>query len=91
MNIELVEKGTICHYCHQDFNGLEEAWINELTDGSNSYYHLRCGGKLFVYRIEGVLPPHLFRALVKELQNPLPLELRDRPQVTLDAFIGEEE
>ena len=43
-----------------------------------------------VYRIEGVLPQHLFEACVDRLNEPLPLELQDKGQKTLDDF-GEEE
>ena len=89
MNIKNVEKGTICHYCHQEFNGHEEAWVNELNNGEESYYHLRCGGKLFVYRIEGVLPKHLFEAVIEKLQHPLPKS--DEGQKSLDEYTEEEE
>ena len=41
-----------------------------------------------VYRIEGVLPKHLFEAVVTELKNPLPVE--DNGQTTLDDFQEEE-
>ena len=92
MDIIKVKEGTHCHYCHQEFNGLDEAWVNILPNGDESYYHLRCGGKLFIYRIEGVLPKHLFAACVEELNKPLPKELKvkDKEQTTLDDF-GEEE
>ena len=92
MNIQNVEQGTICHYCHQEFNGIEEAWVNPLPNGEESFYHLRCAGKLFVYRIEGVLPKHLFGAVINQLNEPLPKELkvRDKGQTALDDF-GEEE
>jgi hypothetical protein len=92
MKIETPDEETICHYCHQKFNGIEEAWVNPLPNGEESHYHLRCAGKLFVYRIEGVLPKHLFNAVIKELNEPLPEELKvkDKGQTTLDEF-GEEE
>jgi hypothetical protein len=82
MNIRTIEEGTLCHYCREPFNGAEEGLVQEIADGE-SYYHLRCGGKLMLYRIEGVLPKHLFDACIRELQNPLPLELTDPQQTTL--------
>jgi hypothetical protein len=47
-----------------------------------------------VYRIEGVLPQHLFMACVEKLNEPLPESLFvkiDENQTTLDEFSGEEE
>ena len=82
MNIKTIKEGTLCHYCREPFNGAEEGLVQEITDGE-SYYHLRCGGKLMLYRIEGVLPKHLFDACIRELQNPLPIELADPQQTTL--------
>jgi hypothetical protein len=35
--------------------------------------------------MEGVLPKHLFDACISELQNPLPIELTDPQQTTLDT------
>lgn len=94
MKIEVPEEGTVCHYCHQEFNGIEEALVQELPNGDEAYYHLRCIGKLMVYRIEGVLPKHLFEACVDKLNEPLPEELFikiDENQTTLDDFNEEEE
>ena len=90
MNIKKIEEGKVCHYCRQEFNGVEEGLVQTLPNGEESYYHLRCVGKLMVYRIEGVLPQHLFEACVDKLNEPLPLELQDKGQKTLDDF-GEEE
>jgi len=89
MNIIKIEQGKYCHYCHQEFNGAEEALVQKLPNGDESYYHLRCVGKLMVYRIEGVLPQHLFMSCVEELNKPLPQSLLDKQQTTLDDF-GEE-
>tara|TARA_R100000005_G_C4991595_1_gene198921 strand:- start:790 stop:1056 length:267 start_codon:yes stop_codon:yes gene_type:complete len=83
MNIKTIEEGRFCHYCHEPFNGIEEGLVQEI-EGGQSYYHLRCAGKLMLYRIEGVLPKHLFKACIRELQEPLPLELTDPEQTTLD-------
>jgi hypothetical protein len=94
MNIKTMEEGTICHYCHQEFNGAEEGLVQQLPNGDEAYYHLRCIGKLMVYRIEGVLPQHLFMACVEKLNEPLPESLFvkiDENQTTLDEFSGEEE
>ena len=90
MNIVKVKEGTHCHYCHQEFNGVEEGLVQKLPNGEDSYYHLRCVGKLMVYRIEGVLPQHLFMACVDELNKPLPENLKNN-QTTLDDFEDEEE
>ena len=94
MKIKKMSKESICHYCHENFNGVEEGLIQNLPDGSESYYCLRCIGKLMVYRIEGVLPQHLFMACVDKLNEPLPEELFikiDENQTTLDDFNEEEE
>jgi len=90
MDIKKIEEGTHCHYCQQEFNGVEEGLIQKLPNGDESYYHLRCVGKLMVYRIEGVLPQHLFMACVEELNKPLPQHLKDKQQTTLDDFNEEE-
>lgn len=90
MNIRKIEEGKHCHYCHQEFNGTEEGLVQKLPNGDESYYHLRCVGKLMVYRIEGVLPQHLFMSCVGELNKPLPQSLLDKQQKTLDDF-GEEQ
>jgi len=90
MNIIKIEEGKYCHYCHQEFNGTEEALVQELPNGDESYYHLRCVGKLMVYRIEGVLPQHLFMSCVEKLQEPLPQHLLDKYQKSLEDF-GEEQ
>ena len=93
MNIKTIEEGEWCHYCHQEFNGVEEGFIQPIESGESTY-HLRCIGKLIVYRIEGVLPKHLFRAVVDELSEPLPESLFikiDEEQTTLDDFTSEEE
>tara|TARA_R110002051_G_scaffold278291_3_gene339649 strand:+ start:438 stop:713 length:276 start_codon:yes stop_codon:yes gene_type:complete len=91
MNIKTIEEGTICHYCRQEFNGTEEGLVQMITDGE-AFYHLRCIGKLCVYRIEGVIPQHLFVACIEELNKPLPDNLKDKTiQVTLDAYNEEEE
>ena len=84
MNIRNIEEGKLCHYCREPFNGAEEGLVQDIPMGE-SYYHLRCGGKLMLYRIEGVLPKHLFDACIKELQNPLPVTLGDPNQTTLDT------
>tara|TARA_R110002020_G_scaffold253928_5_gene467646 strand:+ start:318 stop:620 length:303 start_codon:yes stop_codon:yes gene_type:complete len=100
MNIKTMEEGDWCHYCHQEFNGTEEGLVQEIVLGQGTeptvetYYHLRCIGKLMVYRIEGVLPQHLFMACVEQLNKPLPQSLFikiDENQTTLDEFSGEEE
>ena len=95
MKIEKMNKENICHYCHENFNGVEEGLIQTISDGSESYYCLRCVGKLMVYRIEGVLPQHLFMARIEKLNEPLPEELKDKKidegQSTLDEFTGDEE
>ena len=88
MNIKKIEQGKKCHYCREEFNGVEEGLVQLLPNGEESYYHLRCVGKLMVYRIEGVLPPHLFTAVVDKLNKPLPNE--DNGQTTLDDFQEEE-
>ena len=43
-----------------------------------------------VYRIEGVLPQHLFMACVDELNKPLPQHLKDKHQTILDDYSQEE-
>ena len=100
MNIRKMEEGEWCHYCHQEFNGIEEGLVQEIVLGQGTepkietLYHLRCIGKLMVYRIEGVLPKHLFEACVDKLNKPLPQELFikiDKDQTTLDDFSSEEE
>ena len=93
-----MEEGAICHYCHQEFNGVEEGLVQNIECtgidcGIDTYYHLRCVGKLCVYRIEGVLPEHLFMACVEALNKPLPQSLFikiDKDQTTLDDFTEEE-
>lgn len=85
MNIKTIEEGKLCHYCREPFNGAEEGLVQEIIEGE-SYYHLRCSGKLMLYRIEGVLPKHLFEACIKELQKPLPLSLTDPQQTTLEEL-----
>tara|TARA_R100000734_G_scaffold19000_1_gene17437 strand:- start:4145 stop:4417 length:273 start_codon:yes stop_codon:yes gene_type:complete len=90
MDIRKIKEGTYCHYCHQEFNGVEEGLVQKLPNGEDSYYHLRCVGKLMVYRIEGVLPQHLFMACVDKLNNPLPNELKDVHQTKLDDYTQEE-
>ena len=94
MNIKTIDEGEWCHYCHQEFNGVEEGFIQPLENGDESFYHLRCIGKLMVYRIEGVLPQHLFMACIDQLQKPLPeslLKKLDVGQSTLDNYIGDDE
>ena len=88
MKIRKIEQGKKCHYSREEFNGVEEGLIQLLPNGEESYYHLRCVGKLMVYRIEGVLPKHLFTAVVDELNKPLPFE--ETGQTTLDDFREEE-
>tara|TARA_B110000495_G_C23019897_1_gene604851 strand:+ start:102 stop:368 length:267 start_codon:yes stop_codon:yes gene_type:complete len=88
MNINVMKEEDRCHYCHLEFNGIEEGLIQPIESGE-AYYHLRCIGKLMVYRIEGVLPQHLFLACVDRLQSPLPLSLKEG-QTTLDDFSEEE-
>tara|TARA_R100000353_G_C6504770_1_gene195065 strand:- start:1605 stop:1871 length:267 start_codon:yes stop_codon:yes gene_type:complete len=88
MDIRVIDEEKKCHYCREHFNGVEEGLVQILPNGEESYYHLRCIGKLCVYRIEGVLPKHLFEAVVTELKNPLPVE--DNGQTTLDDFQEEE-
>jgi len=83
MNIKTIEEGKFCHYCHEPFNGIEEGLVQEI-EGGESYYHLRCAGKLMLYRIEGVLPKHLFSACIEELNKPLPMSLLHPDQTTLD-------
>ena len=85
MNIKEIGKGEWCHYCHQEFNGVEEGFVEPIESGE-ALYHLRCLGKLVVYRIEGVLPKHLFTAITDELKNPLPLSLTDKEQTTLNDY-----
>jgi len=89
MDIRKIEQGKWCHYCHQEFNGIEEGLLQSIESGT-TYYHLRCVGKLVVYRIEGVLPQHLFMACVDTLNKPLPSSLTNVGQSTLEEF-GEEE
>tara|TARA_R110002012_G_scaffold303918_3_gene506216 strand:+ start:1472 stop:1771 length:300 start_codon:yes stop_codon:yes gene_type:complete len=93
MDIVEVPAGETCVYCRQEFNGVEEGLAQTLEDGSIGYYHLRCVGKLCVYRIEGVLPKHLFLAVVEELRKPLPEEYKNKVteelQKTLDDFTEE--
>jgi len=86
MDIRVIEEGKICHYCRQPFNGVEEGLVQTLPNGEESYYHLRCVGKLCVYRIEGVLPKHLFEACIEELKKPL----IDEGQTSLNDFKEEE-
>jgi hypothetical protein len=88
MDIRVLEEGRICHYCREPFNGVEEGLVQLLPNGEEAYYHLRCIGKLCVYRIEGVLPKHLFSAVVEELKKPLPDNKEG--QLTLDDFNEEE-
>ena len=88
MDIKTMETKDRCHYCHLEFNGVEEGLVQSIESG-NSFYHLRCIGKLMVYRIEGVLPQHLFLACVETLREPLPLNLKEG-QTTLDDFNEEE-
>jgi hypothetical protein len=88
MDIRVLEEGKICHYCREPFNGVEEGLVQLLPNGEEAYYHLRCIGKLCVYRIEGVLPKHLFSAVVEELKKPLPDNKEG--QLTLDDFNEEE-
>ena len=88
MDIRVIEEGKICHYCREPFNGVEEGLVQLLPNGEEAYYHLRCIGKLCVYRIEGVLPKHLFSAVVEELKKPLPDNKEG--QLTLDDFNEEE-
>ena len=95
MNIEIRDEDEICHYCHENFNGMEEGFAQAIESGE-ALYHLRCIGKLMVYRIEGVLPQHLFTACIEQLSEPLPEQLREKTirigrEITLDDFTGEEE
>lgn len=91
MNIKIRTAEEVCHYCHEKFNGIEEGFEQNIDSGI-ALYHLRCIGKLMVYRIEGVLPQHLFEACVNKLSEPLPEKLRDGTiQETLDSYTGEEE
>jgi len=89
MNIRTIEEGIMCHYCREDFSGVEEGLVQEIENDVETYYHLRCIGKLCVYRIGGVLPQHLFLACISELNKPLPDTLQNG-QKTLDEY-GEEE
>ena len=52
MNIKTIDEGEWCHYCHQEFNGAEEGFIQTHENGDEALYHLRCIGKFMVYRIE---------------------------------------
>ena len=88
MDIRVLEEGKICHYCREPFNGVEEGLVQLVENEKETYYHLRCIGKLCVYRIEGVLPKHLFSAVVEELKKPLPDNKEG--QLTLDDFNEEE-
>tara|TARA_R100001015_G_C4629882_1_gene191051 strand:- start:773 stop:1045 length:273 start_codon:yes stop_codon:yes gene_type:complete len=90
MDVRKIEEGKVCHYCHQPFNGIEEGLVQTLPNGEESYYHLRCVGKLMVYRIEGVLPQHLFEACIDKLNQPLPQKLKDEQQMSLDDFSEQE-
>jgi len=83
MIIEKVEKHIKCNWCHEVSNGWEEMFVDydvadmdvkRTTHGSilhngPAYYHLRCLGKMFVLRIEGILPDKIFNAAVQELNS----------------------
>jgi hypothetical protein len=75
MKIERVEEGTKCNWCGEPSNGWEEMFIDSDVDGDDpAYYHLRCLGKMFVLRIEGVLPVKIFNAAVEELNSSVVLQ-----------------
>ena len=70
MNIEKVEENTKCNWCNEGSYPNEEMLVQSGVELSPpAYYHLRCAGKLFVLRIEGVLPEKAFSAIVKELNT----------------------
>ena len=77
MNIEKVKEKTKCNWCGEGAFPNEEMLVQSgvnlslLSDELSppAYYHLRCAGKLFVLRIEGVLPEKAFSAVVKELNT----------------------
>jgi len=70
MNIIKVEEGTKCNWCGEDSYSNEEMLVQQGVELSPpAYYHLRCAGKLFVLRIEGILPEKAFNAVVKELNT----------------------
>ena len=75
MLIEKVKEGIKCNWCHDVSNGWEEMFVDTAVEGeTEAYYHLRCLGKMFVLRIEGVLPDRVFSAAVKELNNTVVLQ-----------------
>ena len=80
MIIEKVKEGIKCNWCGEVSNGWEEMFVdNAVTvdnrlDHNPAYYHLRCLGKMFVLRIEGVMPERIFNAAVKELNSNVVLQ-----------------
>jgi len=75
MNIQQVEEGTKCNWCEEEAHPNEDMLVQDGLDVNGlSYYHLRCAGKLFVLRIEGILPAKVFRAVVHELNTNLVLQ-----------------
>ena len=75
MLIEKVKEGIKCNWCHDVSDGWEEMFVDTAVEGeTEAYYHLRCLGKMFVLRIEGVLPDRVFSAAVKELNNTVVLQ-----------------
>ena len=68
MNVEQVEEGIICNWCEEPSFPNEDMLVQS-SDEEIAYYHLRCIGKLCVLRIEGVLPPKIFRSVVTELNS----------------------
>ncbi len=75
MIIEKVEEGIKCNWCGEVSNGWEEMFIdNDVSTDDPAYYHLRCLGKMFVLRIEGVLPEKIFSAAVQELNSSVVLQ-----------------
>jgi len=90
MLIEKVKEGIKCNWCHDLSNGWEEMFVDnevdmKLSKGRQAFYHLRCLGKMFVLRIEGVMPEHIFNAAVQELNSSVVL------QNTEEEHNGEEE
>ncbi len=81
MKIEKVKEGIKCNWCGEVSNGWEEMFIDNDVDGDDpAYYHLRCLGKLFVLRIEGVMPEKIFNAAVKELNSKVTLQTNEEEE-----------
>ena len=86
MLIEKVKEGIKYNWCHDVSNGWEEMFIDTAVEGeTEAYYHFRCLGKMYVLRIEVVMPEHIFNASVERLNSSVVL------QDTEEEHSGEEE